>query len=82
MLCSNRQPGSLKFNLQPTGRTIFTGLVLITNSNGMLRTNARWSPTPYPNGITQVLLISRSTETHMPSIGLEPRKKVVDDGLS
>jgi hypothetical protein len=71
-----QQPGSLLFNLRPTGRTIFTGPIPITDSSGRSRTNVRWLPTPYPNGITQALLISRSPETHMPSIGLEPRKKV------
>ncbi len=71
-----QQPASLLFSRRPTGRTIFTGLTLINDSKGTTRMKVQWLPTPYPNGITQALLISRSPETHIPSIGLDTRKKV------
>ncbi len=71
-----QQPASLLFSLHPTGQTIFTRSTPINDSKGTSRTKAQWSSAPYPNGITQALLISRSSETHIPSIGLDPRKKV------
>ncbi len=71
-----QQPASLLFSHRPTGRTIFTGSTPISDSRGMSRTKAQWLPTPYPNGITQALLISMSPETHIPLIGLDPQKKV------
>ncbi len=42
----------------------------------MSRMNARWSPTPYPKGITHALLISRSPDIHIPSTGFDPWKNV------
>ena len=71
-----QQPESLLFSPRPAGQTIFTGSTLISDSKGTSRTKAQWLPTPYPNGITQALLISMSPDTHILLIGLDPWKKV------
>ncbi len=67
-------PGRQLLSLQLAGQTIFTGLTPKWNSIGMSRMKARWSPTPYPNGITHALLMSRLLDTHKPLIGFEPWK--------
>jgi hypothetical protein len=46
------------------------------DSSGMSRINVQWSPVPYPNGITQALLTSKSPYTHNPLIGNFPQKNV------
>jgi hypothetical protein len=71
-----QQLANLLFSWRPTGQTIFTGSTPINDSKGTSRTKARWLPTLNPNNINKALLISRSPETHIPSIGLDPWKKV------
>ena len=39
-------------------------------------TNSRWSPTPQPTGIMHAFVTTKSEVAHIPSIGVEPRKKV------
>jgi hypothetical protein len=60
-------------------RTIFTGSKPTNNLSGMLKINVRWSPMPYPNGITQLLLTSKSPNIHNPSIGNFPWKNVAPE---
>ncbi len=69
-------PGSLLFSCLLAGLTIFTGSTPTNDSIGMSMMNVQWSPTPYPDGITHALLMSRSFDTHIPSIGLELIKNV------
>ena len=68
--------GRWLFRRRLMGLRILTGFSPTSDSNGMSSMNALWSPTPNPNGITQALLMSRSLDTHSPSINREPRKKV------
>jgi hypothetical protein len=42
----------LLFNICKAGGTIFVGVLQMSDSSVTSRTNMRWSPTPYPNGIT------------------------------
>ncbi len=60
--------GSLLFSLWLTSRTILVGFSPTSDSSVMLRMNAQWSPTLYPNGMIQALLISRSLDAQSPSI--------------
>jgi hypothetical protein len=77
LLYAAAQCGVLLFSLREAGRTIFVGLFPISDSSVMSNTNMRWSPTPYPNGITHAFTSSMSLDTHSPSIGLLPQKNVV-----
>jgi hypothetical protein len=42
----------------------------------MSRINVLWLPIPKPKSMTQALLMSKLSDTHNPSIGLDPQKNV------
>ncbi len=69
--------GSQLLSRRPTSHTILTGSIPINDLSGKSRMKARWLPTPYQNGITHALLMSRSLDIHIPTIGFEPRKNLV-----
>ncbi len=75
------QPRSQLLCLRLAGSTIFTGSIPTSDSIGISKMKAHWSPTPYPNGITHALLILMSLDTHNQSIGFDPLKNVAP-GLS
>jgi hypothetical protein len=68
-------PGSLLLSRRLASCSIFTGLMPTNDLIGISKIYARWSPTPYPNGITQALLMSMSPDTHKPSMDFVPLKK-------
>ncbi len=69
-------PGRRLLRWWPAGWMILTGLTPTNDLIGTFRMKAWWLPTPYPNGITHELLMSRSLDIHKPSIGLETWKNV------
>ena len=69
-------PGSFVFRRLDTGRIILGGDSPIKSTVAISMTKSLWSPIPYPDGITEALLIEMSKVAHIPSIGFEPQKNV------